>query len=266
MTNHDDAEGHSSTRRSVLLGLGAGAAGAVVGGTGVAAAQDDGNGGNGEDGATTYVRGAHMVRGVPPVAGYVDGEVVEAFQTVEYLDVTEYAPLSPGVHEFRAVVPSMDDRTIYNAQAALGPGAYTAVALGDLQNGERPAPMLLQDGLNVGTGLPEQAQGRGRARGLNGDSAYLRVVHAVPGAPPVTLRAGGGRTLVENVQYAETTTYMEVPAGSRTVVIRSAEDDSELGRFDATLEAGVVYTAFAAPGGDGAIEPVLASDAVESDE
>ena len=255
----DADESGDTSRRSVLLGLGAGAAGAVIGGAGSAAAQSEDNNGDDEDDVTTYVRGAHMARGVPSITGYVDDEVVEEFENVEYLDVTEYAPLPAGVHTFRATVPDMGDRTVYQAQGALGPGAYTVVGLGDLANGERPVPMLLQDDLGPENGLPEQAQGK--ARGRN-DEAYARLVHAVADASPVTVTTGGGRTLFEDVQFAEATTYMRVPSGSRTIRVRPADDgDTVLAEFSLSLESGNFYTVFAAP--DDPIQPVVVHDEIE---
>ncbi|MFB6129924.1 MAG: DUF4397 domain-containing protein [Salinigranum sp.] len=262
----DDERSATSTRRSVLRGIGLGTTAAILGASGGAAAQGgQGNGttrrGGGNrpagTGGDTYVRAAHVATGAPPVTALVDGETV--FDGVEFGNVTEYAPLDPGIHQFRVTPTGMSDTTIFEARAALGPGAFTAAAVGSVSGDELPVPMLLQDGIGPLRELPQQAQGR--AEGLD-KQAHVRFVHVAEGVDPVTITTGGGVTLAEDVQFAQSTGYVGVQPDGRSLRIYPAGDTSgdPVATVTATFDRGNVYTAFLAP--DDPVDLVLAQDAV----
>lgn len=222
-----------STRRSVLLGLGAGAAGAVLGATGTAGADDgDDNGGSA---ARARLRVAHAAADVPAVDVDVDGETV--FSGAAFGDVTDYATLDSGVHEFEATPTGGADQTVLRVTAAVGPGDFTVVAMGD---DGAVVPMLLQDTADLTTVGP--------------DRALLRVVHAIPGPPSVTIATAGGHVLADDVPlisdvgFAEATGYVTVPAGQQTLQVRLADDPARsVAESTIELHAGEGHTAFAMP-------------------
>jgi hypothetical protein len=102
------------------------------------------------------------------------------------------------------------------------------------------------------------AMGRGKGRG-DGTIADVRVVHAIPDAPPVDVAVDGGQVLDE-FPFAAISPYVDLEKGSYQVTV-SADNGSTVTVFDQefTLGANTDYTVAATGTLDGsdAADPVL---------
>ena len=208
---------------------------------------------------TTYVRGAHMVPGAPAVTALVDGETVLA--DVEFAEVTGYVPLPAGIHEFRAAV--MDDTTIFRSRGHWARAPSRRWHFRPARTSNFPFRWCYRT--RSAPYLTSQSRHRGRG-GESNRNALVRLVHAAEGAPAVTVATGGGVTLFEDVEFAEVTEYVGVPADGRTLAVYPADDTEGdlITEFTTELEEDGVYTAFATT--DDGLTLVVARDQLEDGE
>jgi len=78
---------------------------------------------------------------------------------------------------------------------------------------------------------------------LEDGQSRVRAVHASPDAPEVDIYADNN-ALVEGLAFGDSETF-EVEEGEYTLEVREAGQDESVSDFDVTLDAGVVYSAFA---------------------
>ena len=95
--------------------------------------------------------------------------------------------------------------------------------------------------------------------------AKLCVFHASPSAPAeVDVAVTDGPILVEALAYPEATGYLTVDAGTYPLEIRPAGDGAAALSLEATLEAGMNYTAIAMddPEGEAGVQVIIATEAI----
>ncbi|WP_101298197.1 DUF4397 domain-containing protein [Halegenticoccus soli] len=218
----------NQSRRTVLKAVGAAGALSLVGGTGVAGANehggsdDDGGGGNGGDCAA--VRVAHASPDAPAVDVYVNGEKV--LSNVEFGTVTDYLVVEPGTYTVKITAAGDPETVAFEGDVTLESKFYTVAAVGQLSDGTFEPLVLVDD-----------------------DVALVRLVHTSPDAPAVDVTVeGADLTLFDGVSFGDQTDYVVVPAGEYTLEVRgdTENDDGDVvATFDVALEPGVQYTAFA---------------------
>ena len=184
------------------------------------------------DEETARARIAHMSPNAPNVDVYVDGNAV--LEDVPFGTTSAYLELTAGTHTVR-ITPAGDAETsVFEGDVSLSAGTdYTIAAAGEIGDDADQAfePLVLTD--------DNSAPGEEMAR--------LRAVHVSPDAPAVDITAGGD-ALFDGVAYRESG-YVEVPAGDYTLNFRGdteSNDGETVASFDVSVEAGQVYTAFAA--------------------
>lgn len=91
----------------------------------------------------------------------------------------------------------------------------------------------------VGAGIATVgASGSGDA---DSGPAEVRVAHLSPDAPAVDVLVDG-EAVLEGVEFGTISEYLSVPAGERTVTIRTTEDESVVFEGEVSVEAGTAYT------------------------
>jgi hypothetical protein len=255
----DDPE---TTRRRVLLGIGSAA---VVGLAGCGGDGDDGTdttedmgttddmgdtttepdmggtttepdmGGTTTSMASANVRVAHMSPDAPNVDVYVDGGDDPVLSDVAFKAVSDYLGLSAGEHDVEITAAGDASTSVFDDTVTVEADTdYTLVAAGEISDGADQAfeVLILQDDNSS----------------VGGNQARVRAVHVSPDAPTVDVTVEAGATLFDAVSYGDSA-YTTVEANDYTIQIRAEaeNDDGEVqADFDASLNGGTVYTAFAA--------------------
>lgn len=98
--------------------------------------------------------------------------------------------------------------------------------------------LLLVTGF-VGVGIATTGANGSGADGSG--AAQVRVAHLSPDAPAVDVLVDGSVAL-EGVEFGTVSDYLQVPAGERTVTIRTTEDRTVVFEGPVTVEAGTMYT------------------------
>jgi hypothetical protein len=212
------------------------------------------------DGQAASLRAAHMSPNAPAVDVYLDNET--AVSGVEFSEISEYAPVTPGNHTVTITAADNRSAVVFNRTVALSAGTHTVTATGEVgPNASQPfAPLVLDDNTT--------------APGEN--ASKVRLVHAVPDAPPVDVTVEGtNTTLFDNVTYGNATEYTAVPGGEYTLEIRPATANDSgpvVTTVDIEVENGTTYTAFAAgyldpanASGEEPLDLVVVTDSSESD-
>jgi len=172
-----------------------------------------------KDAGGAAVRVAHFSPDAPNVDVYVNGERVLA--DVAYGDVSPYLEVKPGTYTVTITAAGDPDTVAFEGEVTFGPAFYTVAAIGEL-GADTFQPAVLVDA----------------------GSALVRLVHASPDAPAVDVYADD-ELVFENVAFTDSTDYVPVPAGARTVSVRPAGGDETVASFDVILERGTAYTAYA---------------------
>lgn len=187
---------------------------------------------DGEEGMETEmasVRVAHLAPDAPNVDIYVDGEAV--LEDVAFSDVSDYLQLEAGTHDVRITEAGNEQEVLYEEPLEVEATAYTVAAVGEVADENQPfAVEVFEDDLSD-----------------PGENARVSVIHAVPDKSAVDIVGEeSGDALVEDLAFGESQTA-EAPPGTYTFeVLPAGEDDADpVSTFDATVEAGTVYSAFA---------------------
>ncbi|AHG04565.1 hypothetical protein HALDL1_13935 [Halobacterium sp. DL1] len=237
-----------TTRRRILLGIGAGVTVGLAGCSG--ADEDDPAGGidtttettetttasetTEEPSGTAAVRVAHVSPNAPNVDVYVDDSAV--LEDVPFGTVSDYLEVPAGERQVEITAASDPDTVVFSGAVPVeADGEYTIAAAGEVGEGaDQPfEPLVLaDDNSNPGE-----------------ETARVRLVHASPDAPAVDVTAASsGDALFDGVEYGGSE-YVEVPAGDYTLEVRGdteSNDGDVAAEFDVSLSGGSVYTAFAA--------------------
>jgi hypothetical protein len=169
------------------------------------------------------VRVVHASPDAPAVDVWVDGS--PAITNLAFGQTTAHVRLPAGSHQV-AVAPAggPPESAVIQATLDLAPGqAYTVMAIGRLAE---IRPLVLNDQ---------------RQNGMS--DSHVRFVHASPGAPAVDIAVAGGPTVFSNVGFGESSSYVDVPAGSLDLEVRLAGTDTTVLRLpDASFAEGGIYT------------------------
>lgn len=186
---------------------------------------------------SSRIRLGHFSPDTPEMDVYLvglDGEETRVLQGLGYGEVSDYAPLEAGEYTFllRPAGSPADSDPAVTATATLDEGsAYTFAAMGpsaDLQQA------LVTDDL-----APPPA-----------GEAKVRLIQASSTAGTVDVRAADGPVLAERAEFASTTDYAPVDAGSWTVEVTATGDGGPVTRT-LDLEAGTVNSLVVLEGADG---------------
>jgi hypothetical protein len=195
------------------------------------------------DGRIASLRVAHTSPNAPAVDVYLDNETV--FTGAEFGEVTDYIETTPGNRTVTITAADNRSAVVFDGTVLFSAGAYTVAATGEIgENASQPfAPLVLDDNTT--------------APGEN--ASKVRLVHAVPDAPPVDVTVEeANTTLFDNVTFGNASQYAQVPAGEYTLEVRPATANDSgpvVETFDVDLENDTTYTAFAA----GYLDPANAS-------
>ena len=80
------------------------------------------------------------------------------------------------------------------------------------------------------------------------ETSMVRVVHAAPDGPPVDVYVNGEMSGIDNIEFLDTTGFVELPVGDYSFAVAPAGTDFASAvpvTLDVTLVAGDVYTAIA---------------------
>jgi hypothetical protein len=174
------------------------------------------------------VRVLHASPDAPAVDVYVDGDLT--LENVPFFTASQYLSLPAGSYQIQ-VTPTGEspDAAVIDAEATVEGGmAYTIAATGLVANIQ---PTIIVDDLSA----PADGQ------------AKVRVYHFSPDAPAVDVRLADGTVLISSLAFPDASEYLEVPAGSYDLqVVPAGADDVVIDLPGTTLEAGNIYSVFAA--------------------
>lgn len=178
---------------------------------------------------SAVVRGAHFSPDTPGVdvylTAYSGGRSTIWLSNVGYGDVSGYRRLDPGVYVVsmrKHGAPRSSPAALSWTLDAKAGAAYTVAAVGE---NAKLRGIVLRDRLDAprsGTGL-------------------LRVIQAASRAPVATLVAGS-RTVAARADFASTTGYSAVPAGTWTVRASSTDSHSVSASSRVAIKPSGVYT------------------------
>ncbi|WP_225917722.1 DUF4397 domain-containing protein [Halobaculum rubrum] len=149
---------------------------------------------------------AHLAPDAPNVDVSVGG--TEILTDVTFGTVSDYYVLEPSTYAV-TVTAAGEDEAVFEEEIQFDNGAVTVGAFGEVSGQNREFSV---------TSLED------RVEPPADDTAAVRVVHASPDAPPVTVGVADGDTLFEGVAFGEASDYAEVPAGSYSLEIAAAEE------------------------------------------
>jgi hypothetical protein len=173
------------------------------------------------------LRVLHAAPGAPALDVYIDGGLV--IRDVAYGAASEYLTVPAGTRTVQ-VAPAgrPPSEALFTEGHAFAPGGY--VTMGVRRDGSALRPLFLADD---------------RAAPPAGQSA-VRVVHLVPDAPAVDVRARGGPTLAANLSYGRESRRVTLPAGTYDLVVSPA--GTGLAAFSlpgVAVEGGRIYDVYA---------------------
>lgn len=185
-----------------------------------------------ESASTSKLMAVHVAMDGPPVDIHVDNE--KAVSGLDTAATTSYLTVDAGARNFKikvtgscTTVPGLEATTTLTSSQN-----YSAVAVGSGTAGY--SLLLLNDDLS------DPASGNAR----------VRFLHAVPGAPNVTISTSG-QAVFTDVEYKEDNT-LEVPSGSYVFDVTEATSGTPiLSTGSVTFDPGKVYTVIAYPSGGG---------------
>ena len=184
-------------------------------------------------GSDARVRVAHFSADAPPVDVYVDGK--PKLRNVPFQAMSDYLTLAAGAHTFdvrAAGSAATAAPAVTVSQDFVAGKSYTVAAVGPIA---QIAGKVYEDNVTV--------PAAGKAR--------IRVIHATPSAPSVDVAVKGGAVLFPKLEFATSSTYTEVAAGSYEIEVRDAGKTEALLTKPVTLQAGGVYTIAAVPSANG---------------
>lgn len=178
------------------------------------------------DGTQAHVRVAHLVPDAPAVDVYVDGS--EVLSGIGVRDVTGYLSVPVGTNTVEITPADQPDTVVFEGEVSFESGRTTLAVMGEL--GENS---LSVETLDDESGLHDPSK------------ALVRVVHASPDAPSMTISANGS-PLFEDLAFGSATEYAEVAPGEYEIAVGPASDPSQsVASFDLSVDGCSVYTVFA---------------------
>jgi hypothetical protein len=193
------------------------------------------------------VRVAHLSPDAPAVDVFVNGAAV--LENVAFGAISPYLEVAPGEYQIQ-VAPTGDgvDAAVIDAMLTFGPGSWTTVAAAN--DVADITPLIFEDA------APVPAEG----------VAQLRAYHASADAPTrVDIApdgAGKKQAVVKKLRYGRNTNLLQLDGGELDLDIRQPGRKKVLVDIPALdLEAGKVYSVFAATQPDGSIAVIANVDA-----
>jgi hypothetical protein len=169
------------------------------------------------------VRAAHFSPNAPPVDVYVNGALT--IEDLVFRNASGYLSVPPGAYEL-GIAPA-NGAVIYTATATLEAGQVVTVWANGLLGETGAKAFKLTPSLDAAYAL-----------------SRVRVLHAVPDAPPVDIFVGGQR-VIEGIAFGSISAYLSVYAGEYPVEVRPAGGSTAVLSGSLTLEGGRSYTAAA---------------------
>lgn len=164
----------------------------------------------------------------PAVDIYVDGQ--RKTTASQFGEITPYITIAPGAHRIQVFAASAGPAAaaLLDTQATFQSGqAYSVLATDRV---ERMSAVVLNDALTVEPG----------------GSAYVRLVHLSPDAPPVAdVAVSGGATIARNLPFKGATEYLPIKPGTYRFDVRPAGAAVTLATTTPlTLAPGQIYSIF----------------------
>ena len=215
----------TTSRRTVLKGIGGIGAMTVVG-TGTAFADEH----EGEAG----LRVAHASPDAPNVDVYVNG--AKAIPDLSFGTVTDYLEIPADEYEIAVNIAGTDTTVFGPVEVELAAEDYTAVALGEVSSDDTEFTVSILEDTN--------------GANIASDEVRVRAIHASPDAPAVDVTVNDGAlTLFDGLAFGESSGYAVVPAGEYDVEVRPDTEDDDgpevFGVDGLVLEGRSTYTVFA---------------------
>lgn len=199
---------------------------------------------------TVYFRHAHLSPDMPPVDVYVtsltDPSISVTLDETHYGDISDYVPVPPGSYAVAtrpAGAPTSSPPMLSSTVTVEAGHAYTVGCIG---MHEHVHLTVLDDSLQ----LP--APGNARAR----------VIQAASSAPTLDVSVVNGPQLGSAIPFADTTDYVDVPAGATTLRVNAPGGSPH--DLPLSLQDGAVYTVLVLDATDGSFTPSLIADAAAS--
>jgi Domain of unknown function (DUF4397) len=184
------------------------------------------------DAGHAMLRVAHFSPDTPGVDVYLDGQ--RAVGNMGFKTVTDYLAVPGGEHQLalRPSGASPTSKPVLTGTATLDDGkAYTVAGLGP--RAQLHVGVFVDDLQPPPTGM-----------------SSVRFVHAVVGAPPVTVDGGSGGPLFKSATFGKATAYESVKPGNYDVSLEDGSGKVLLAPNSVQFGTGITYTVVAIGGGD----------------
>jgi hypothetical protein len=196
-----------------------------------------------EDGGNGLLRLAHLSPDTPAVDVYVDAvanpDAGITLEGVGYGAVSDYQDVPPGSYTVSMREAGADPETPPVLSTTVEVGGDTARTVAGVGPFAELGLEIIDDSLQT----PPDGQAR------------VRVLAAAAGAETLDV-AVAGSAVAEDLAFASTGEYVDVPAGSATLEVTAG--DGEPAELSVDLDAGGVYSLLVLDGDDGlTVEPVL---------
>jgi len=194
-----------------------------------------------------YVRLAHLSPDTPDVDVYlsaVGGGPPQVFKGVGYGVVSKYLPVPQGTYavSMRTAGAPATDPPVLTTNVTVDPGkAYLVAGVG--KHADLGLKVINDD-------LSPPSSGR----------AKVRVIQASVRAPVLNLSIAGGAAIADNIAFASTTDYLQVPPG-RWTLEASGTNGGPTGTLPVHLDAGNVYSVLVLDAAKGGLSAELRLDA-----
>jgi len=183
---------------------------------------------------------AHMIPDFPAVDIYVDDGEEPVVSDLEYTDVTGYVPLPAGDHQIRVTAAGSQALAVFDEQVSIPAGNTTAVAL--------PTPESGGGGGGMDRGFQLELYGDENTPPESSiNNSRLRAIHASPDAPAVDVLVGQ-TPVFEGVSFGDAA-YYDLPAGDYEFSVVPANGGGGGGAGGGNESDGGIFSSLTADGG-----------------
>lgn len=200
---------------------------------------------------TAMLRVLHASPDAPAVDVQLDDTAVEALTNVPFGTISSYLEVPAGDHNVKVFATGTTTDPVIDADVTVAAGGMYTIAATDAV-ASITAQVIEDDPSDSCT------------------TAQVRVVHFSADAPAVDVAPAGAsadEALIEDLEYPNTTDYLDLPADTYDLEVRPAGDTAvALALSDVTIEDCKAYSVFAIgsaaspPVGDNALQAVVAVD------
>jgi hypothetical protein len=193
---------------------------------------------------TAFIRLFHASPDAPAVDVYANGRLLA--KGITYKQLTRYLSVPSGNYSVEVFPADQKMNPVISTVLQIVPNTVSTIAaVGKLAE---IVPLIIREEY-----MPK----------IDRNKSYIRFVHLSPDAPPVDITLPDGTKIFEDVEFTESTNYIQVAPGTYAVQVRPAgESTPVLSLPSVVLKPGIIYSAYAVGllNGEPRLEGLLITD------